>query len=93
MLAQQVAVSYRIDFFDNTANASLIHLHAGLLLALALLEPDRRVVIATLAITAAGWALRQWSMEPGQVAPLVWGALLCGLVGAWTLACATKKVD
>lgn len=88
VLAQQVAVSYRIDFFGNTANASLIHLHAGLLLALALLEPDRRVVLATLAITAMGWAVRQWSMEPGQIAPLVWGALMWVLVSAWTLACA-----
>jgi len=88
VLAQQVAISYRIDFFGATANASLIHLHAGLLLAIALLETDRRVVLGCLGVTALGWAARQWSMAPYEWPPLLWGAFAWILTSAWTLACA-----
>ncbi|GGD35067.1 EAL domain-containing protein [Pseudoxanthomonas indica] len=88
VLAQQVAISYRIDFFGTTANASLIHLHAGLLLAIALLETDRRVVAGAVAFTAVGWAVRQWNFEPGQWPPLLWGLGAWIAIGFWTLACA-----
>ncbi|HVK50941.1 MAG TPA: bifunctional diguanylate cyclase/phosphodiesterase [Pseudoxanthomonas sp.] len=86
--AQQVAIRYRIDFFGSSANASLIHLHAGLLLAIALLETDRRVVLGCIGLTALGWATRQWVMEPQHWPPLLWGTAAWVATGAWILACA-----
>ncbi len=88
VLAQQVTIGYRLDLLGQTADASLIHLHAGLLLAIALLDPDRRVAVGCLVITALGWAARQWGMAPGDWAGLLWGAGAWIGVGLWTLACA-----
>lgn len=88
VVAQQVTIGYRLDLLGQTADASLIHLHAGLLLAIALLEADRRVAVGCLAITALGWAARQWWMAPGDWAALLWGAGAWIGVGLWTLACA-----
>ncbi len=60
LLLQQVPVSYRIDFLGQVSDgASLIHLHAGLLLAIALLERDRRVVAGCFLLTFVGWTVRQ----------------------------------
>lgn len=88
VIAQQIAIGYRIDFMGRTADASLIHLHAGLLLAIALLDPDRRVAVGCFVLTALGWAARQWLLSPGDWPPLLWGAGAWIAVGLWTLACA-----
>mgnify|MGYP006203861751 CR=1 FL=1 len=90
LLLQQVPVSYRIDFFGQVSDgASLIHLHAGLLLAIALLERDRRVVAGCFLLTFAGWTVRQLyfnDWRPG--AGLLWGGATYAFALGWSLACA-----
>ena len=89
LLLQQIPVSYRIDFFGQVADASLIHLHAGLLLAIAMLERDRRVVAGCFLVTFAGWTVRQLYFDgwrPGAV--LAWGAASYLFTLGWSLACA-----
>ncbi|WP_448482810.1 EAL domain-containing protein [Pseudoxanthomonas mexicana] len=89
LLLQQIPVSYRIDFFGRVADASLIHLHAGLLLAIAMLERDRRVVAGCFLVTFAGWTVRQLYFDgwrPGAV--LAWGAASYLFTLGWSLACA-----
>ncbi|MHC9086930.1 EAL domain-containing protein [Luteimonas sp. RIT-PG2_3] len=59
LLLQQVAVAYSFTAGDvPTSHASLVHLHAGLLLAIAMLERDLRVVAAVWGVTWLGWAMR-----------------------------------
>jgi len=90
LLLQQIPIVYRIDVFGDQAYASLIHLHAGLLLAIAMLERDRPVVAGCFAVTLAGWAFRQYFLhDHGQLSRI----LLLGAAGyllnfAWTLLCA-----
>ncbi|MBP6458170.1 MAG: hypothetical protein KA222_06000, partial [Pseudoxanthomonas sp.] len=90
LLLQQVPVSYRIDFFGQVSDgASLIHLHAGLLLAIALLERDRSVVAGCFLLTFAGWTVRQLyfnDWRPG--AGLLWGGATYAFALGWSLACA-----
>ena len=89
LLLQQVPVSYRIDFFGQVDDASLIHLHAGLLLAIAMLERDRRVVAGCFLLTFAGWTLRQLYFDdwrPGM--GLIWGGATYLFAFVWSLACA-----
>lgn len=90
LLLQQVPIRYRIDFFGEIADASLIHLHTGLLLAIAMLVRDRRVVAGCFALTFVGWTLRQlYLFDDGQPTwMLAWGAATYLLQFAWTLACA-----
>ncbi|WP_284449217.1 EAL domain-containing protein [Pseudoxanthomonas mexicana] len=90
LLLQQVPVSYRIDFLGQVSDgASLIHLHAGLLLAIALLERDRRVVAGCFLLTFVGWTVRQLyfnDWRPG--AGLLWGGATYAFALGWSLACA-----
>ncbi len=90
LLLQQVPVSYRIDFLGQVSDgASLIHLHTGLLLAIALLERDRRVVAGCFLLTFAGWTVRQLyfnDWRPG--AGLLWGGATYAFALGWSLACA-----
>lgn len=90
LLLQQVPIRYRIDFFGEVADASLIHLHTGLLLAIAMLVRDRRVVAGCFALTFVGWTLRQlYLFDNGQPTwMLAWGAATYLLQFAWTLTCA-----
>lgn len=89
LLLQQVAVGYRIDFFGQVSDASLIHLHAGLLLALAMLEHDRRVVAGCFLLTFAGWTVRQLYFDAWRPGPvLAWGTASYLFAFAWTLLCA-----
>jgi len=89
LLLQQIPVRYRIDFFGEQADASLIHLHTGLLLAVAMLVRDRRVVAGCFALTFAGWLLRQlYLFDDGQPTwMLAWGAMSYLIQFAWTLVC------
>ena len=89
LLLQQVPVSYRIDFFGQVADASLVHLHAGLLLAIAMLERDRRVVAGCFLVTFAGWMVRQLYFDGWRLgAVLAWGAASYLFTLGWSLACA-----
>ena len=89
LLLQQVPVSYRIDFFGQVADASLVHLHAGLLLAIAMLERDRRVVAGCFLVTFAGWMVRQLCFDGGRPgAVLAWGGANYLFTLGWSLACA-----
>ena len=76
LLLQQVSIGYRIDFFGDIAQASLIHLHIGLLLAIAMLFRDGRVLAVCFAVTFAGWVLRQMYLFDGgrPTWTLAWGA-------------------
>ena len=89
LLLQQFAVRYRIDFFGDIADASLIHLHTGLLLAVAMLVRDRRVVAGCFLVTFVGWTLRQvYLFDGGQpTRTLAWGAASYLLQYAWTVLC------
>ncbi|MCR6625131.1 MAG: bifunctional diguanylate cyclase/phosphodiesterase [Pseudoxanthomonas sp.] len=89
LLLQQVPIRYRIDFFGEIADASLIHLHTGMLLAIAMLVRDRRVVAGCFALTFVGWTLRQlYLFDNGQPTWMLgWGAVTYLLQFAWTLAC------
>lgn len=71
VLLQQVSVGYPLAFGSTfEPNASLLHLHVGLLLAVGMLERDRRVLAGSLAIVTLGWAIRAWGMDyvPGLFA-------------------------
>lgn len=89
LLLQQVAVRYRIDFFGDIADASLIHLHTGLLLAVAMLVRDRRVVAGCFLVAFVGWTLRQvYLFDSGKpTRTLAWGAASYLLQYAWTVLC------
>jgi len=90
LLLQQIPIRYRIDFFGEIADASLIHLHTGLLLAIAMLVRDARVVAGCFALTLTGWTLRQFYLfDDGRPTwTLAWGAGSYLLQYAWTLLCA-----
>ena len=89
LVLQQIPVSYRIDFFGQVADASLVHLHAGLLLAIAMLERDRRVVAGCFLVTFAGWMVRQLYFDGGRPgAVLAWGGANYLFTLGWSLACA-----
>lgn len=90
LLLQQIPIRYRIDFFGELADASLIHLHTGLLLAIAMLVRDARVVAGCFVLTFAGWTLRQlYLFDDGQPSwTLAWGAASYLFQYGWTRLCA-----
>ncbi|WP_156383541.1 bifunctional diguanylate cyclase/phosphodiesterase [Pseudoxanthomonas sp. Root65] len=89
LLLQQVTIHYRIDFFGYVSDASLIHLHTGLLLAIAMLVRDARVVAACFLLAFIGWALRQiYLHDDGRFTwTLAWGGGSYLLYYGWTLMC------
>ena len=58
LLLQQVAVPYLLELGGHSAKASLVHLHTGLLLAIAILDRDRWVMPGCYAVVLLGWLLR-----------------------------------
>ncbi|MBA3930827.1 MAG: hypothetical protein C0521_14700, partial [Xanthomonas sp.] len=90
VLLQQIPIRYRIDFFGEVVDASLIHLHTGLLLAIAMLVRDWRVVAGCFALACAGWMFRQTYLFDGgrPTVMLAWGVSGYLLQYAWTMACA-----
>ena len=54
LLLQQVAVPYLLELWGHSAKASLVHLHAGLLLAIAILDRDRWVMPGCYAVVLFG---------------------------------------
>jgi len=88
LLLQQIPIPYRIDFFGNQDDASLIHLQAGVLLAIAMLDRDRWVLAGTYFITFLGWMVRQSADVGGPSITLLWGLAVSTFGYVWTVACA-----
>lgn len=87
---QQVPVPYELSFPGSStapAAASLVHLHAGLLLAVALLDRDRRVLLGCSLVALAGWFVRAWWLEY-ESGFFALGAVNAVAVYLWTLLCA-----
>lgn len=87
VLLQQIPASYEIAFFGVHLPASLIHLHAGLLFAIALLSRDRAVFAGVTVIAYLAWVARQWSVNGGSLSMLAWSGGVWLLSWAWTLLC------
>lgn len=88
LLLQQVAIPYRFTLGSfPSGEASLVHLHAGFLLAIAMLERDRVVVAGCFLVEAVGWLLRAW-MLGYTPQTLVVGGLLVVVIFGWALLCA-----
>ena len=80
-------VPYVLDFAGAPADeASLAHLHTGVLLAIALLDRDRRVFALATAFGYLGWASRAWNAGYPTLTFLT-GAINTVVVFGWTLAC------
>lgn len=76
---QQVAAPYHLSLLGIEApSASLMHLHAGALLLIAMLERDRRVIVGVAAILLIGWLVRAGWQDYNwqQMVSGVGGALL-----------------
>lgn len=87
LVLQQLAVPYTLEVMGvKESSASLLHLHTGMLLAIAMLNRDRWVLAGCFVITTLGWMVRAWlsSYEPVQ---FVIGPVLAVAVFGWTLAC------
>ena len=82
-----ITVPYVLDFAGAPAeDASLAHLHTGLLLAVALLDHDRRVFAVATAMAFAGWCTRAWVAHYTPITYLM-AAINAVVVFGWTLAC------
>lgn len=103
LLLQQIAIPYRLVLLgvDEPA-ASLVHLHVGAMLLIAMAQPDRRIVAGVFVITTAGWLARAWSMNYDTpllltgivVAVLHYGwALLCAHWMGWPRAANQQRID
>jgi EAL domain-containing protein (putative c-di-GMP-specific phosphodiesterase class I) len=88
VLLQQVAVPYSAHLLGLTQDASLLHLHVGLLLAVAMLERDPRVVAGAFAVVFLGWVVRAWSVGYDMVQWLPIGFAAYALTWGWTVGCA-----
>ncbi len=88
LLLQQVTVGYRINFGGLVQDASLVHLHVGLLLAIALLDRDRWVLAGATAFAFVGWCARQLHFDGGASPVLAWGAVAWLINFGWMLLCA-----
>ncbi|MFC5491114.1 EAL domain-containing protein [Dokdonella soli] len=84
---QQWPVSYQLDLFGVHAAASLVHLHTGLLLALAMACPDRIYLRSAFVFSGAGWLWRAWTFDYGPASLLAAPFFLFVMYG-WTVWCA-----
>ena len=84
---QQWPISYQIDLLGTQAFGSIVHLHAGLLLALAMLYLDRIYLRVAFACVFLGWFARALgdSYSPGIL--LLTSPLYLAMYG-WTVWCA-----
>ena len=88
LVLQQIAVPYTLEVMGaKEDSASLLHLHTGMLLAIAMLNRDRWVVAGCFAMATVGWMVRAWlaSYDPIQ---FVVGPVAAVAAFGWTLACA-----
>jgi len=87
LLLQQVSVPYVLRVPGaNAADASLIHLHAGFMLAVAMLDRNRRALLVSNLILLGGWLVRAWIRDYSVFAMLL-GTLNAILVYVWLLLC------
>lgn len=87
LLLQQVSIPYGFTFGSFAApHASLVHLHTGLLLAIAMLERDRGVVAGCFLFELIGWAIRA-HLQGHPMPVLAMGALALVVIFGWTLLC------
>ena len=88
LLLQQLSVPYSLEVMGALApTASLLHLHVGLLLAIAMLERDRWVLAGCYAMATVGWWVRAWLMSYDAFA--LWTGPLLAVVGClWMILCA-----
>ena len=87
LLLQQVAVPYLLELWGHSAKASLVHLHTGLLLAIAILDRDRWVMPGCYAVVLLGWLLRAVYSGYTPLQLLV-GSLVSVAGCAWMYWCA-----
>lgn len=89
LLLQQVAVAYRLPSPEGGApvQASLAHLHAGWLLAIAMLDRDLRVLLGCSCALLAGWMVRATLMDYSG-GELALGVVNAALTLGWTWLCA-----
>ncbi|HEU4773448.1 MAG TPA: hypothetical protein VFS82_02835 [Lysobacter sp.] len=88
LLLQQISAPYTANVFGVSANASLLHLHYGLLLAIAMLERDRWVLAGAYGLVLIGWLARAVSSGYHMGLWLPLGILMHSLYWAWTVLCA-----
>lgn len=87
LLLQQITVPYHIDIAGLQSSGSLMHAHYGLLLCIAMLDRDRRVLATCIAAVCLGWLVRAWLA--GYPAPIMAsGTLIFVFSYWWTMQCA-----
>lgn len=87
LLLQTFSIPYAFEFGGLVASGSLLHAHVGLLLAIAMLERDRRVLAGCLAALLLGWLVRGWMAGYPPYAAIM-GVVIALFNYWWTLACA-----
>lgn len=87
LLLQQVSAPYVFELNGYRENASLIHLHIGLLLAVAMLERDAWVFVGGYTIMLLGWLYRAIEI-PYPAISILLGTVVSMLSGAWIFFCA-----
>lgn len=88
LLLQQVSITYWLRIGDDLEKASLVHLHTGMLLAIALLQRDRWVVVGSYALVAVGWVLRALALSYSGF-DIAIGLLFSGVGCLWLLLVAS----
>ncbi|SEL67755.1 EAL domain, c-di-GMP-specific phosphodiesterase class I (or its enzymatically inactive variant) [Pseudoxanthomonas sp. GM95] len=88
LLLQRVTIGYPSFLSRATEMASLVHLQAGLLLAVAMLFRQTRVVAGVFGILFLGWIVDWLFFMGGRWQDIVVGAVAYTLLFGWTLACA-----
>src|SRR2546422_246122 len=89
VVLQQWSIGYRIDLFGSHASGSLVHLHTGLLLALAMLYPDRIYLRTAFVCVFLGWLLHAWE-EDYSPTILILTSLLYVVMYSWSAWCARR---
>ncbi|HTD29880.1 MAG TPA: hypothetical protein VK660_10880, partial [Xanthomonadaceae bacterium] len=84
---QQWPIGYQIDLLGSHELGSIVHLHAGLLLALAMLNRDRIYLRAAFACVFLGWFARAWADNYSPATLLLTSPLYVAMYG-WTVCCA-----
>lgn len=88
LLLQQIPVPYTSTLFGVTEGASLLHLHVGLLLAIAMLERDRWVLGGVVTLVFLGWVVRAWLAAYDMAAEMPIALMSYAFTWAWALLCA-----
>lgn len=89
VLLQQVPVPYAAQLFGVTEAASLVHLHTGLLLAVAMLERDHLVKAGVFGVVFLGWVARAVLLGYDIAVWLPIGVVAHVLAWLWMLRCAS----